>query len=309
VCVAATGNSNGSVGFPASSNNCMAIGASSPCDERKNPASCDGENFWGSNFGPQIDVIAPGVKIPTITLGGGTTLTFNGTSAATPHVAGIVALVRGLDPSLSAAAVKTLIQNTAEDQVGPPNEDTPGFDNYFGWGRVNAHRAVLAAMGASSFCYADGSGTPPPCGNTGGADVGAANSTGSGALLNASGSSSLGMDDLVLTASQLPANKAGLMLMGGGKNNGGNGTPFYDGLLCVASGGVGLVRFPLQNSGASGVISQGPGLGNYSCGHWGGALCFQPGAVWYFQTWYRDQTGPCSTAANLSNAIGVTFRP
>jgi hypothetical protein len=287
----------------------MGVGASSPCDERKNPASCDGENFWGSNYGPQIDVVAPGVLIPTIKLGGGTTLVFNGTSAATPHVAGIAALVRALDPSLSYSAVRSLIESTAQDQVGPANEDTPGFDNYFGFGRVNAHRAALAAISADSFCFANGVGTQPPCANPGGPDVGAQNSTGGGALLNASGSPSVSLDNLVLTATQIPANKSGLILMGAGLNNGGNGSVFYDGLLCISAGGVGLKRFPLQNSGLGGVLSQGPGIAAFACSQWGGALCLQPGATWYFQGWYRDQSGPCATAANLSNALRVNFRP
>ncbi len=307
--VAASGNNNAlGVIYPASSPWGMAIGASSPCDERKNPGSCDGEG-WGSNYGPELDVIAPGVQIATITLGGGTTLGFNGTSSATPHVAGIAALVRAIDPSLSYSAVRALIEASAQDQVGPPSEDTPGYDIYFGFGRVNAHRAALAALGGTTFCFGNGAGTLPPCGNNGGPDFGARNSTGVGAFLNASGSNSLGLDDLVLHGSQLPANKPTLVLMGAGLNNGGNGAPFYDGLLCVASGGIGLFRQPPQTSSAGGTITLGPGIGSYSCGHFGGLACFQPGARWNFQIWFRDPSGPCSTTANLSNGLGVTFRP
>ena len=307
--VAATGNNNAlGVIYPASSPWGMAIGASSPCDERKNPASCDGEG-WGSNYGPEVDVIAPGVQIATITLGGGTTLSFNGTSSATPHVAGIAALVRALDPTLTYAAVRSLIEATAQDQVGPPAEDAPGYDIYFGFGRVNAHRAVLAALGSTTFCFADGSGAPAPCGNTGGPDVGALNSSGQGAFLNAAGSNSLGLDDLVLNASQLPANRPTLVLMGAGLNNGGNGAPFYDGLLCIAAGGVGIFRHPPQTSSPAGTITLGPGIGTYSCTHFAGLACIQPGAHWNFQVWFRDQAGPCASGANLSNGLGVTFRP
>ncbi|HEX2899611.1 MAG TPA: S8 family serine peptidase, partial [Bacteroidia bacterium] len=51
VIVFATGNNNGAVSYPANSNDeIIAVGAMSPCGERKNPASCDGENWWGSNF-------------------------------------------------------------------------------------------------------------------------------------------------------------------------------------------------------------------------------------------------------------------
>ena len=37
----------------------------SPCGERKNLNSCDGENFWGSDYGNELDIMAPGVLIPT----------------------------------------------------------------------------------------------------------------------------------------------------------------------------------------------------------------------------------------------------
>jgi subtilisin family serine protease len=308
--IAASGNSGiQGVIYPASHPSGMAVGASSPCDERKDFGSCDGENWWGSNYGPELDVIAPGVLIPTITLGGGTTTTFNGTSSATPHVAGIAALVRTIDPSLTYTQVRSLIQATAEDQVGPGGEDAPGYDVFFGFGRVNAHRAALAALGAERFCFADGSGTPPPCGNFGGFDRGAANSTGSGALLNAAGSNSLGADDLLINGTGLPANKPTLILMSPAVANGGNGTAFYDGLLCLASGGVGIFRHPPLTSSLGGAVTLGPGIASYSCGHFSGLACFQPGARWNFQCWFRDATGPCSTGANLSNAIGVTFRP
>ena len=310
LCIAATGNSNvNGIIYPASHATCMAIGASSPCDERKSLTSCDGETWWGSNYGTDIDVVAPGVLIPTHTIGGGTTLSFNGTSAATPHVAGIAALVRSIDPTLSETAVRNLIRATAEDQVGPISEDTLGFDIYFGFGRANAHRAALAAMGANTFCSADGSGTPPPCGNGGGADVGARNSTGSGALLNASGTNSIGLDDLVLVTTSLPANKPSLTLMAPAMNNGGMGTPFFDGLLCVAAGGVGVFRHPPQVSSAGGTLAFGPGIAAYSCSHFSGQACILPGSHWNFQVWYRDATGPCSTGANLTNGLGVTFRP
>ncbi|HUR27982.1 MAG TPA: S8 family serine peptidase [Planctomycetota bacterium] len=308
--IAASGNSNvQGVIYPASSPWGMAIGASSPCDERKSSISCDGESWWGSNYGPEVDVIAPGVQIATITLGGGTTLSFNGTSSATPHVAGIAAVVRAIDPTLTYAAVRALLQSTAEDQVGPASEDTPGFDIYFGFGRVNAHRAALAALGSTTFCFADGSGAPAPCGNTGGFDVGARNSTGSGALLVARGTNRIGVDDLVLSGMQLPANKPTLVLMGAGVASSGLGTPFYDGLLCISAGGIGIFRHAPLISSAGGTVVLGPGISAYSCSHFAGQACFQPGARWNFQIWFRDQAGPCASGANLSNGLGVTFRP
>lgn len=65
VVIFASGNDNNGVNYPANSNpNILTVGAMSPCGERKNPNSCDGEN-WGSNFGTELDIVAPGVLIPT----------------------------------------------------------------------------------------------------------------------------------------------------------------------------------------------------------------------------------------------------
>ncbi|MCF8360919.1 MAG: S8 family serine peptidase [Prolixibacteraceae bacterium] len=57
VVVFSTGNDNSSVNYPANSNSdIIAVGAMSPCGERKNPSSCDGEN-WGSNYGSTLDLV------------------------------------------------------------------------------------------------------------------------------------------------------------------------------------------------------------------------------------------------------------
>ena len=70
-------------------------------------------------------------------MGGYATLT--GTSQSAPHVAGVAALVLSVNSSLTNAQVRDIIQNTADDK------GTAGFDPYYGYGRVNAYRAVQMA--------------------------------------------------------------------------------------------------------------------------------------------------------------------
>ena len=60
VVFAASGNNNNDFNYyPSGYDNCISVGALSPCNERKNPDSCDGENFWGSNYGENLDFLAP----------------------------------------------------------------------------------------------------------------------------------------------------------------------------------------------------------------------------------------------------------
>ncbi len=151
--VFASGNESAGVGFPAAYSQTIAVGASSPCDELKTISSCDGENFWGSNSGPQQTVVAPGVLMVTTDIAGVSGMVngdyvsgFNGTSSATPVVAGALAVILSQDPGLTSAQAQEILQAGADDQVGPANQDPAGFDNNFGHGRVNLAN-MLALMG------------------------------------------------------------------------------------------------------------------------------------------------------------------
>ncbi|MCB9069662.1 MAG: S8 family serine peptidase [Calditrichae bacterium] len=148
ILVAARGNDNNSFAeYPASFANVMAIGAMSPCNERKSPSSCDGETFWGSSYGADLDVMAPGTRIHTTDIlgaggysAGDYTATFNGTSSAAPFVAGVAALVRSYAPSLTNDDIRDVINSTAVD-IG-----AAGFDIETGYGRVNAYAALNFAL-------------------------------------------------------------------------------------------------------------------------------------------------------------------
>jgi hypothetical protein len=97
-----------------------------------------------SDYGPHIDLAAP-TQVPTTQYGGGYIRNWSGTSAATPHVAGVAALVKAADPTLTPIAVRQLLISTADDLSGEQNGGKEGWDQYTGYGRVNAFEAVQAA--------------------------------------------------------------------------------------------------------------------------------------------------------------------
>ena len=143
VVVACMMNSNSDTAFyPAKYTGVIAVGATNPNDTRCNPF------FWsstsGSNYGSHISVVAPGNYIygPNNKSNTDYSWYWGGTSQATPHVAGLAALLLAQDSSRTPAQIKSIIETTAQDQVGLPSEDTPGWDQYYGYGRINAYRAL-----------------------------------------------------------------------------------------------------------------------------------------------------------------------
>lgn len=141
--VVCMGNDNsGTPVYPANCTNVLAVGSTNPNDTRTNPF------FWsstsGSNYGSHISVVAPGNYIYGLDHTSNTNYNsyWGGTSQATPHVAGLAALLIAQDPSRTPATLKSIIETTAEDQVGNPSEDVAGFDIYYGHGRINAFLAL-----------------------------------------------------------------------------------------------------------------------------------------------------------------------
>ena len=98
------------------------------------------------------DISAPGVSVRSAYPGGGYVY-MSGTSMATPHVAGVIALIREANPNLAVDEIKQIIYETAYD-LG-----SPGEDNDYGWGMIDAYEAVMLAMG-DSLLVADFSGNP-----------------------------------------------------------------------------------------------------------------------------------------------------
>ncbi len=144
VIVASTGNDDGAVLYPAAYNDyCLAVAATDQDDNRVD---------W-SNFGPEVDVAAPGENILScypVDLVGPGQLPYgwaSGTSMATPHVAGLAALIKSLKPHLTAAQIMSVIRYSADDIN---SSIYPGKDDYVGYGRLNMGKALTPIILSSS---------------------------------------------------------------------------------------------------------------------------------------------------------------
>jgi len=127
VVVVAAGNSGGLESIAASST-LISVAATDSNDARA--------SF--SSYGTYVDLAAPGVGIWTTTNGGGYG-SVSGTSFSSPIVAGVVALMKKVNPALTPADIDSILAKTADDR------GDPGWDQYYGYGRVNAANAVLMA--------------------------------------------------------------------------------------------------------------------------------------------------------------------
>lgn len=117
--------------------------------------SSRGPTFCTPNGSAAIkpDISGPGVSVRS-SYPGQTYAFLSGTSMATPHIAGVVALMRQADPNIAVDAIKQIIYETAHD-LG-----TVGEDNAYGWGMIDAYEAVLRVLPDSTPPVADFAGTP-----------------------------------------------------------------------------------------------------------------------------------------------------
>ncbi len=103
-------------------------------------ASDNGDHLWaGSNYGPAIDVAAPGVRIVSLSPNKGYMMA-TGSSFSAAQVSGVAALVRTKHPLLKNAQVAQVLFQTADD-LGEK-----GKDDFYGFGRINAARALRAEI-------------------------------------------------------------------------------------------------------------------------------------------------------------------
>jgi len=142
------------VAYPANLANVVAVGATTDWDYRSHYAQ----------YGAALDLVAPsnggfaGVSTTDLTGAGGYsagsdyTSTFGGTSSATPYSSGIAALLLSRNPDLTAGDIRSVMQNTTEKvggNVGATAYDVSGFNQFYGFGRVNADTAIDAVPVAS----------------------------------------------------------------------------------------------------------------------------------------------------------------
>lgn len=137
VIVFAAGNSGtGSVSYPANCNEkILVVGA----------INANGTRAYFSQYGEKLDVVAPGVNILSTVPGNGTE-SWQGTSMACPHAAGLAALVLERNPSLTVSQVCNLIEKNTK-KVGPKEYNVKGKNGTrnaeYGYGLINAEQTLM----------------------------------------------------------------------------------------------------------------------------------------------------------------------
>ncbi len=149
VVVFASGNDNvNHVSYPSSLNGVISVGSV------KNNLNRAVYTFGGSNYGDCLSVVAFGDGIPTTSLNNGYTNSFYGTSAASPQVSGVAALMLSANPNLTTNQVKAIIEQTAQKihyntsyiyTNGPSLHPNGEWNNEVGYGLIDAHKAVMEA--------------------------------------------------------------------------------------------------------------------------------------------------------------------
>jgi thermitase len=127
--IAAAGNDgDATLNYPAAYPDVVSVAATDNRDQRA--------SF--SNANADVEIAGPGVDVES-TYTGGLYMSLSGTSMATPHVAGVAAVIFGLNPTANAATVRSKLDASVDD-LG-----AAGRDQVFGFGRVNLCKAAGGA--------------------------------------------------------------------------------------------------------------------------------------------------------------------
>ena len=147
---------------PISKHPCViSVGSITPCGKRVIYGDhCNLNSYYSSCYGDSLDVVAPGIHIPTTMIEERYTDIFAGTSSATPHVAGVAALILSVNPCLTREEVKYIIESTCtkvrQDVYtygNNPNHPNGTWNIEVGHGLVNAGAAVALAQQMGGYIY------------------------------------------------------------------------------------------------------------------------------------------------------------
>ncbi|MEW6556360.1 MAG: S8 family serine peptidase [Elusimicrobiota bacterium] len=147
VIVASAGNDGiNSISYPAGYDGVISVGASDIYDERVSEVN---GYSWGSNYGIKLDLLAPGASVYSTYAEYSWSDSENdwkrnssyyefedGTSMASPYVAGVCGLLISQNPARTPADIKKILEASCD------NLDVPGWDKYTGWGRLNVYKAL-----------------------------------------------------------------------------------------------------------------------------------------------------------------------
>ena len=160
-----------------------------------------------------------------------------------------------------------------------------GNGTLFYWDNILIEKGVPADVG-TSVCAA------------------VANSTGSAAAIAATGSDVAADNDLILTASGMPANEFGYFLASDGVNPPGVTPPGSSGLFCLGLGGnLGRYSTLVQSSGDAGCFSIEVDVTAVPIGNPPFSTALVAGDTWYFQGWFRD-----GASSNFTDVLEIPFQ-
>jgi subtilisin family serine protease len=126
--------------YPASLDGVFAIGATDSDDRRCERFTWGGGSCWGKH----ISVVAPGNRIYGLDYEDNYNydVYWSGTSQSTAMVSALASLLLSQKRTRSVDEVKRIIMATARDRIGDYEEDKPGWDQYYGFGRIDCYLAL-----------------------------------------------------------------------------------------------------------------------------------------------------------------------
>lgn len=125
---------SGELHFPATMTSVIAVGA--VVQDLTWKSFTVQTDYWGSRFGPTVDVCAPGKDIPRLRRDGIAANEFNGTSAACPHVAAVASLLYSVNNDLTPSQLELILKNTTMKEAHMVDEEK------YGEGLIDAYAAL-----------------------------------------------------------------------------------------------------------------------------------------------------------------------